>query len=117
MRGISETSVSTDGGVYATPMGIPEMEDRGVSPNPIVEEPSSIVEQRGGNEESRPNVVSPLTPPTALRDSNDYMGAGAGVARGAAATGSSSSRLGVRGSPKPDGNRKSMFEEKLDDDK
>lgn len=98
-------------------MGIPELEERGVSPNPIVEEPTSIGEHRGGDVEARPNVVSPLTPPTAIRDSGDYMGGGAAGAAGAAAMGSSSSRLGVRGSPKPDGNRKSMFEEKLDDDK
>lgn len=109
MRGISETSVSTDGAVYATPMGIPELDERRVSPNPIVEESTSIGERRGGEGDARPNVVSPLTPPTAIRDSGDYMGA--------AATGSSSSRLGVKGSPKPDGKRKSMFEEKWDEDK
>ncbi|CAG8960882.1 hypothetical protein HYFRA_00002419 [Hymenoscyphus fraxineus] len=97
LRGISETSVSTDGGVYATPMGIPELEEGGAKAT-------------GG---ARPSAVSPLTPPMAIQEGSDYIGAGSGV--------SSSGRLGaadtVRGSASVSGNRKSMFEENLDDEK
>ena len=64
LRGISETSISTDGN-YATPMGEhglalqnlpPRQSEPGVGP--------------------RPGVVSPLTPPDGVERSGDYMMAG-----------------------------------------
>jgi hypothetical protein len=57
LRGISETSVSTDG-AYATPMEAPGV--RVTSPG----------------DESRPSAVSPLSPPLAVQESRDYLSAG-----------------------------------------
>src|SRR4051812_26090516 len=64
LRGISETSVSTDGN-YATPLE--RGEGLALQNMPPRAPP-----------EGRPNVVSPLTPPSAISDgdSSDYLGAG-----------------------------------------
>ena len=96
LRGISETSVSTQGGGvgarssvggsnYATPMAESiQLRDlptqRGITP-----EASSA----GG----RPGVVSPLTPPDTVNTTGDYLGA------------------------RSVGKRRSNFEERLEEDK
>jgi hypothetical protein len=79
LRGISETSVSTEG-VYATPLG-----------QPLVT-PGNLSSRQAESSTSRPGVVSPLTPPTGVEASGDYMSVG--------------SRKG--------GRRKSNFAEELD---
>jgi len=61
LRGISETSVSTDG-VYATPM------ERGEG----MATPQGQPPTRG--QDGRPSAVSPLTPPEGI-NSRDYVGA------------------------------------------
>jgi hypothetical protein len=88
LRGISETSVSTDG-AYATPMGIPEGRERGLG-----------IQGESGSKVEREKVVSPLTPPIGVSESSggDYLGV---------------RPPGSSGSVK----RKSQFSEKLDDDK
>jgi hypothetical protein len=108
LRGISETSVSTDG-AFATPMGAPEgrglgiaergvspFPDRGVSPMPDAT-PASASASAPVTEEQRLGIVSPITPPSATAG---FTGA-----------------LRVPGSPSPSQKRKSQFEENLDDDK
>jgi hypothetical protein len=60
LRGISDTSVSTEGN-YATPMDPPTSTPR----ETVVETPSG-----------RPGAVSPLTPPQPVHESGDYLGAG-----------------------------------------
>jgi hypothetical protein len=64
LRGISETSLSTDGN-YATPMERNEGLALHNMPPP-------------GPPEGRPTVVSPLTPPSAVSegDGSDYLGGG-----------------------------------------
>ncbi|KAH8586853.1 hypothetical protein B0O99DRAFT_585342 [Bisporella sp. PMI_857] len=70
LRGISETSVSTEGN-YATPaaegLGI-----RGPSPASPREEDLS-----GSGVAARPGVVSPLTPPDGIGEGQDYLTSGA----------------------------------------
>ncbi|TVY40202.1 Kelch repeat-containing protein [Lachnellula occidentalis] len=81
LRGISDTSVSTDGGAYATP-------SEGLN----IVRTDLVAPARAGN--SRPSVVSPLTPP--LHEARDYLAA----------------------APSPPANtsdRKSQFSEKLDE--
>jgi hypothetical protein len=58
LRGISETSVSTDGN-YATPM------EGGIALGSLP--PPTMT--------GRPNVVSPLTPPEGSNEAGDYLGA------------------------------------------
>lgn len=62
LRGISETSVSTQGD-YATPM---ESRDRGMRLKDIPDRSEPV--------QNRPAVVSPLTPPQGT--DGDYMSAG-----------------------------------------
>jgi hypothetical protein len=107
LRGISETSVSTDGG-FVTPMerpgnrglgiqerGVSPLPDRGVSPLPDREEPKSA--PAPVSEEQRLGIVSPLTPGAPF----------GGTQRGLAAP----------GSPSASQKRKSQFEEDLGEDK
>ncbi|KAH7391537.1 hypothetical protein BKA64DRAFT_107644 [Cadophora sp. MPI-SDFR-AT-0126] len=95
LRGISETSVSTDG-VYATPM-----ERREGIPTPQGQAQGQV---RGPD--GRPSAVSPLTPPAGV-DSGDYLGA--------------RSSQGVAGGPRNPGSpsestkRRSNFSEGLDE--
>jgi len=96
LRGISETSVSTQGGPgarssvggsnYATPMA----ENIQLRDLPAARGPTP---ETGG----RPGVVSPLTPPDMVNLSGDYLGA--------------------RTVDHAPANRRSNFEEKLDEDK
>lgn len=108
MRGISETSVSTDGGgVYATPMGIPTPAPLGR----VEEQPKGLGLEHEGDtlvagEEHRAGVVSPLTPVGGVHQGGDYIGNIGG------------SGLGVPGSmsSSPSVKRKSHFEENLKED-
>jgi hypothetical protein len=89
LRGISDTSVSTEG-AYATP-------GEGLN---IASAPKSEPIPTALGHSSRPNVVSPLTPPQPVHESGDYLGAG----------------LAPSPSPTPNSsNRKSQFSEKLDE--
>ncbi|KAL5318176.1 hypothetical protein ACEPPN_013235 [Leptodophora sp. 'Broadleaf-Isolate-01'] len=67
LRGISETSVSTDGGAHATPI------ERLDLSSPQTQNQVQTPAQDGGG--LRPSAVSPITPPTAL-ESRDYLGVG-----------------------------------------
>lgn len=62
MRGISETSVSTDGGAYATPM-------EGFAVSALTPGPGLGVQER-------PSMVSPITPPEGGLQARDYVDAG-----------------------------------------
>jgi hypothetical protein len=66
LRGISDTSVSTEGN-YATPMDPPTSTTR----EAVAETPSG-----------RPGAVSPLTPPQPVHESSDYLGVGSPVSGG-----------------------------------
>ncbi|TVY82831.1 Kelch repeat-containing protein [Lachnellula suecica] len=87
IRGISDTSVSTEGG-FATPME--ERNNTSAPGSRIVETLVSPTRPSA----SRPGAVSPLTPPHPVDESGGYLAAG-------------------RGSP--GGKRKSQFSEKLDE--
>jgi hypothetical protein len=87
LRGISETSVSTDG-AYATPM-----ESRDI---PISGQTPGISATSPGGEVRQLTTVSPLSPPLAIQESRDYLAAGQNSA----------------GSPSQ---RKSNFSEQLDE--
>jgi hypothetical protein len=92
LRGISEASVSTEGN-YATPM------ERGEGREGLA---LQNMPPAGGVHELRPNVVSPLTPPSGVGEGegNDYLGAGQG---------------GSQQSPTGSTRRKSNFAESLDE--
>jgi len=91
LRGISETSVSTDGnGNYATPAAV---SSEGLGPQNVPETHEGTSEKA-----ARLGVVSPMTPPDMVNVSNDYMGA-----RGTTSTASPM-------------RRKSNFAEKLDEE-
>ncbi|TVY88458.1 Kelch repeat-containing protein [Lachnellula willkommii] len=81
LRGISDTSVSTEGGAYATPGEGLNLARRDL-----------VASAPEGN--TRPNVVSPLTPP--LQEASDYLTASPTA-------------------PANTSNRKSQFSEKLDE--
>ncbi|KAH6666293.1 hypothetical protein B0J14DRAFT_620459 [Halenospora varia] len=91
LRGISDTSVSTDGGVYATPM-----ERRAVGGHG---EGLGIVSPETPSDPARAAALSPLTPPTGVGEGpgGDYLGRGLASNSG--------------GTQK----RKSNFSEKLDE--
>ncbi|KAG9236167.1 hypothetical protein BJ875DRAFT_372696 [Amylocarpus encephaloides] len=94
LRGISETSVSTDG-AYATPMGIPDSSVQGqVTSQQVMAPPTSEPNRLGG-------IVSPMTPTAGTGESGDYLGTG----------------LAGNSGGSPSVKRKSQFSEKLDDDK
>ncbi|KAK0118301.1 hypothetical protein ONS95_012595 [Cadophora gregata] len=116
LRGISETSVSTEG-AYATPME--RGEGMGIGTGMVT--PQGQGQARG--QDGRPSAVSPLTPPTGA-DSRDYLAAGAGAGAGAGtSTGAGLSRGGGNGSePRSQGSlrsestkRRSNFSEGLDE--
>jgi len=87
LRGISETSVSTDG-AYATPMESRDIPISGQTPGINTTSPGGDVRQL--------TTVSPLSPPLAVQESRDYLAAGQNSA----------------GSPSQ---RKSNFSEELDE--
>ncbi|RDL33728.1 uncharacterized protein BP5553_08096 [Venustampulla echinocandica] len=103
LRGISETSVSTDG-AYAAPPQLPE------SAAPAPTEPPTVTVTSEEDPTPAPlSVVSPLTPPQVTHESGDYIGAGAtGSAGRAPQTTQTTHQIQNQ-------NRKSNFSEKLDD--
>lgn len=68
LRGISDTSVSTDGagGAYGTPTELPARHEQ------AVEEPGTATT----SSVTKPTVISPLTPPQVIQQGGDYLSAG-----------------------------------------
>ena len=101
MRGISETSVSSDGqrggSEYATPMEF----GHGANGTPVLRDlpsPAAHSIEEGDGRGARRNVVSPLTPPDG-REAAGYMGSGSRNP----------------GAASPGGGRRSNFAEGLDE--
>lgn len=99
LRGISETSVSTDGGLYGTPMEYSNMMSANLGPRGP--QPTTSFDLDRGTLRREGEVISPLTPPEGVEESGgDYLGR-------------ATARAANPDSPQSPTQRRSNFEERL----